>query len=381
MKDTGPHRASRPIGYFVHHQGRGHAERCAAIVNALPRDRAVTVFCARREILPPLRQGVEVIVVPSLFEATGQERPADWIATPETLHCAPLGWPGIRRAMGLIAGWFAEVDPALIVCDVSAEVAQLARICSVPHVKVLQHGRRTDAGHRAAFDGAAGLLVPCDARLAQADWSPAMLGKAHFAAGLGVDLEMPTRDAARARLGFGPQEEIVVAMSGGGGSGFSAAPLAIGARSNPLARWITLGQVARDWHATEPPNLVHRGWVDNVADHLAAADLVIASTGNTTCQQILAAGVPWIAVPEWRYFDEQFEKARALARAGVALHAPSMPASAQAWRSVIARARRSHQPDLQRSMVRPDAAAGAAGWLECLADRLDAPLSQPAFGE
>ena len=77
-----------------------------------------------------------------------------------------------------------------------------------------------------------------------------------------------------------------------GGSGFAAAPLAIGARISPAARWITLGQVARDWHATEPPNLEHRGWVDNVTDFLAAADLVVASTGNTTCQQILAAGVP-----------------------------------------------------------------------------------------
>ena len=80
-------------------------------------------------------------------------------------------------------------------------------------------------------------------------------------------------------------------------------------------------------------------------------------------------------MPEWRYFDEQVEKARALARAGVAVQAPGMPASAQAWRGLIARARRNHRPDLQRSMVRPDAAAQVADWLETLIDRLDAPLS------
>lgn len=381
MKDSLPHRNSRPIGYFVHHQGRGHAERCAAIVNALPRHQPVTIFCARREILPALRPGVDVIVVPSLFQATGHERRADWIETPETLHCAPVGWPGIRVAMGRIAGWFAQVDPALIVCDVSAEIAQLARICSVPHVTVLQHGKRTDPGHRAAYDGAAGLLVPCDVRLAQLDWSPTMLGKAFFAGGLGVDFQMPSRDAARVKLGLNPHEEVVVALSGGGGSGLSAAPLAIGARCSPAARWITLGQVSRDWHATEPSNLEHRGWVDNVADYLAATDLVIASTGNTTCQQILAAGVPWIAVPEWRYFDEQVEKARALTRAGAALHAPGMPASAQRWRTLIARAHRKHLPQLQRSMVQRDAAAQVAAWLGTLIDRLDVPLSQSVLGE
>ncbi len=304
-----------------------------AIVAALPADRPVTLFCARPDLIPNGSRS-EVVAIPSLFEPTGAERPADWIATPDTLHCAPVGWPGIRQAMGRIAGWFAEADPALIVCDVSAEVAQLARICSVPHVKVLQHGERSDPGHRAAYDGAAGLIVPCDMRLSQPDWTAEMRGKAVFAGGLGVDTTMPDRAAARARLGIGAAEEIVLVLSGGGGSGFAAAPLGIGARSLPQARWITLGQVARDWHATEPANLEHRGWVENVPEWLAAADLVVASTGNTTCQQILAAGLPWIAVPEWRYFDEQIGKARALHAAGAALHLPSMPASAQGWRAV-----------------------------------------------
>ena len=371
-------RRPRPIGYFLHHQGRGHAERGAAIVRALPADRPVTLFCARPDILPPLRGGVEVVEIPSLFEPTGEERPADWIATPDTLHCAPVGWPGIRQAMGRFASWFASADPALIVCDVSAEVAQLARICSVPHVKVLQHGDRTDPGHRAAYDGAAGLIVPCDERLAQPDWTPAMRAKSVFAGGLGVDTALPDRATARARLGIAPSEEVVLVLSGGGGTGFDAAPLALGARAMPDARWITVGQVARDWHATEPANLTHKGWVDDVPDHLAAADLVVASTGNTTCQQILAAGVPWIAVPEWRYFDEQVEKARALHAAGVATHLPSMPASLPAWRAAIESARATHDSALQCAMVRPDAAAHVAQWLETLAHRLDTPL--PAIG-
>ena len=367
----------RPVGYFLHHQGRGHVERAAAIVAALPVERPVTLFCARPDLIGPTRANVEVVAIPSLFEPTGEERPADWIATPDTLHCAPVGWPGIREAMGRIAGWFASADPALIVCDVSAEVAQLARICSVPHVKVLQHGLRTDPGHRAAYDGAAGLIVPCDARLSQADWSPEMRDKSVFAGGLGVDTALPDRAAARARLGLDPDEEVVLVLSGGGGSGFAAAPLAVGARAMPRATWITVGEVARDWHATEPANLTHKGWVDDVPDHLAAADLVVASTGNTTCQQILAAGLPWIAVPEWRYFDEQAEKARALDAAGVALHLPSMPSSIPAWRDAVARARAAHDPVLQRSMVRPDAAAHVAGWLEDLCRRLHAPCPIP----
>lgn len=184
-----------PVGDFVHHQGRGHAERCAAIVNALPADRPVTVYCALPHILAPLRAGAEVVQIPSLFEPTGRETAHDFATPPDTVHCAPLGWPGIRAAMGRIAQWFATENPALMICDVSAELAQLARLCSVPHVKIHQHGHRTDPGHRVAYDGAA-----C---LAQTDWDSAMLVKTFFAGGLGVEIDAADRETARRRIGVG----------------------------------------------------------------------------------------------------------------------------------------------------------------------------------
>lgn len=371
----------RPFGYFVHHQGRGHAERCAAIAQALPPTRPLTLFCARDDIFPPLPDRVAIVRLPSLFEPSGDEAGTmDWVATPDTLHCAPLGWPGIRRAMATLSGWFDTADPALMICDVSAEVAQLARICSVPHVKVLQHGDRGDPGHRAAYDGAAGLLAPFHADLAQPDWDATMRAKTCFAGGLGVDTRVSDRDAARARLGIGADEEMILVVAGGGGGGFAAAPLGVGARATPQARWITIGPVQRDWHATEPANLTHRGWVEDAADHIAAADLVIASTGNTTCQQILAAARPWLAIPEWRYFDEQHRKAEALAAAGVASVRPHLPSSADGWRAALAVTRRDHRPAAQRAMIAADPAADAACWLEALSDRLwrDAPVADAA---
>jgi hypothetical protein len=369
----------RPFGYFVHHQGRGHAERCAAIANALPRERPLTLFCARDDIFPDLPEHVAVVRLPSLFEATGEEAGAmDWVPTPQTLHCAPLGWPGIRRAMATMAGWFDAADPALMICDVSAEVAQLARICSVPHVKVLQHGDRGDAGHRAAYDGAAGLLAPFHAALAQPEWDAGMLGRTCFAGGLGVDTRVPERKVARQRIGVGADEEVILVVAGGGGGGFAAAPLGVGARATPQARWITIGPVQRDWHATEPANLEHRGWVADAADHIAAADVVIASTGNTTCQQILAAGRPWLAVPEWRYFDEQHRKAETLAAASVACVRPHLPSSAGGWLEALAETRAGHRPLAQRAMIDEAPAQIAADWLEALAMRLWTPSAVAA---
>lgn len=370
---------TRPFGYFVHHQGRGHAERCAAIAHALPAERPLTIFCARDDIFPPLPAQARIVRIPSLFEATGDEATTmDWVPTPATLHCAPLGWPGIRQAMATISGWFASADPALMICDVSAEIAQLSRICSVPHVKILQHGDRGDAGHRAAYDGAAGLLAAFHADLAQPDWDTGMRARTCFAGGLGVDTHVPDRAEARARIGVEADGELVLVLSGGGGGGFGQAPLGIGARSRPASRWITIGPVVRDWHATEPRNIEHRGWVDNPADYVAAADLVIASTGNTTCQQILAAARPWLAIPEWRYFDEQHRKADALAAAGVACVRPHLPSSADAWGDAIAEALATHAPDRQRRLIADAPAADAARWLETIADRLWTPPDRPA---
>lgn len=114
----------RPFGYFVHHQGRGHAERCAALVNALPEARPVRIFCARNDIFPPLRPNVTVTPIPSLFEPTGDEPPgAALLDTPETVHCAPVGWKTIGNAMGQMAAFFMHEAPELMIVDVSAEVA------------------------------------------------------------------------------------------------------------------------------------------------------------------------------------------------------------------------------------------------------------------
>jgi len=366
--------AMRPFGYFVHHQGRGHAERCAAILNALPETRPVTVFCARLDILPRLPAHVTLYQIPSLFERQGDECDMDHVSTPETLHCAPLGWPGIRHAMGQIAQWFAAADPALMICDVSAEVAQLSRLCSVPHVKILQHGDRSDQGHVATYDGAVGLLAPFSEKLAQPEWQN-WADKVHYAAGLGVSASLPDRDLARRKLGIAAHAKLAVVVSGGGGTGFSIAPLGVAARAFPDWQWITIGNLQGEWHATSGGNLQHRGWVDDPATYIAAADLVVSSTGNTTCAQVLAAGVPWIAVPEWRYFDEQVFKAAALDRAGAALHLPHLPSSAHAWQQAFADAMSRHDPALQGALLGNNPAKGTADWLENLADTLWAATS------
>ena len=192
---------AQPIGYFVHHQGRGHAERAASIANELAAKRPVTLFCAREDIFPDLAPGVEVIAIPSLFEPTGREPAAlQSFAMPDTTHCAPLGWDTIREAMAIITGWFARANPALFVTDVSAELGQLARLCSVPHVAVMQHGARNDPGHMAAYDSAVGLLAPYAQVLEQADRPYHLRKKTHYASGVGIDCRAAPRGVVTPKI-------------------------------------------------------------------------------------------------------------------------------------------------------------------------------------
>lgn len=220
---------TRPIGYFVHHQGRGHAERAAAIVNALPDTRPVTLFCARDDIFPALGAHIGIQTIPSLFEAPADAPPALANArTPGTLHCAPLGWGSITHAVATIAHWFDGARPALFVTDVSAELAQLARIASVPCISVLQHGQRDDPGHMAAYESAIGILAPYAPVLEQPGRPDWMTAKTHYAPGVGIDAAPPDRAAARAELGLPLKAEIVVVMAGSGGTGTPGTPLTLG---------------------------------------------------------------------------------------------------------------------------------------------------------
>lgn len=361
---------ARPIGIFVHHQGRGHAERAADLANALSAKRPVTLFCARDDIFPALQSAVTVRRIPSLFEAPPGTPPAlANVATPATLHCAPLGWPTVTQAVAELTGWMAEARPALFITDVSAEIGQLCRIASIPHVAVLQHGDRDDPGHRASYDGAVGLLAPYHEALEQPERPAEHRGKTHYAPGIGVPVRLPSREEARRVLGIAGEGELVVVVAGGGGTGTPTAPLTLGARAEPDSRWVVIGETQSEWHETPPGNLQLAGWVADAPMWIAAADRLVTSCGNTTVHQCLATGRPWIVIPEWRYFAEQHRKAEALARTGACATAPVWPSHAGEW-AALWRQAAACDPAAGPALLAAAPGAAAAAWIDALATRL-----------
>ena len=249
----------------------------------------------------------------------------------------------------------------MLVSDVSAEVAILGRLLSLPVVAVRQHGARWDDGHLLAYRLAARLLAPYPASLAEPDAPAWVRAKTDYAGGF-------SRFDGRERPAHVDRQSVVV-MGGAGASGpgsaapWSAADVVAAARATPGWRWRWLGAGTP---AGAPPNLQGLGWQDDPFPALARAEVVVAHGGHNAVMEAAAAGRPLVVVPAARPFDEQAHKARALARVGAAVALDGWPAPA-GWRAVLDRAR-ALDPAPLRSLADGQGARRAAALLDRLAE-------------
>ena len=354
----------QPFAFFVHHQGRGHANRTRAILAELPPSRPVTIMTADPSLFDGMDREIEMVRLPNMIGAPSRTPALFAAPTPEVMHCVPLGVEAQRTHMATIAEALDRIDPALFVIDVSAEIALLARILSVPAIKIRMHGDRLDPGHLAAYQACPLLLAPFDDVLEQDDYPGWARAKTFYSGGLcTTEADIPERADARRALGIEEKRRVVVVMTGGGGAGTPYAPLTMAARAEPDTQFLVVGPVHREGHETDFANLELRGWVDNVTDYIAAADAVIASAGDNTVHEIARLGRPYLCAPEWRYFDEQARKADELERLGAAVALRAWPGSLSAWRDAFARAEALDLTALKK-LYDADAARKIAAWLE-----------------
>ncbi|MCD7111436.1 glycosyl transferase [Rhizobium sp. DKSPLA3] len=360
----------KPIAFFVHHQGRGHANRTMAMAEHFSKDRPVSVLTAGPEHFAKADPRIEVITLPNMI---GESVPTPRLfaePTPSVMHCVPLGLPSMRRTMRTIVDHLDDRDVGLFVVDVSAEIGMLGRIVSTPTVQIRMHGDRSDVGHIGSYEACVGMIAPFDARLEQSDYPQTLRAKTIYTGGLCTTRDaVPTRQAARAKLGLAEDRKVILVLTGGGGSGTPLAPLTIAARAVPDALWLVAGPVHREGHETNFANLQELGWVENVTDYIAAADIVVASAGDNTVHEIARAGSKFVVMPEWRYFAEQHRKAEALVTLGAAVTASAWPGDYRGWQQLL-EAAEAIDPAILRSLHNPDAARTAANWLETLCDDL-----------
>ena len=344
---------SRPIGYYVHHQGAGHWHRAVALAQALG---GLGRPCTLIGTFAGIDTGRAPGPVLDLPDDRMQDGAFDGVdgtrERPEALHYAPLNHPGVRARMGRIAEWAMRADPALMIVDVSCEVALLARLLSVPSLVVRLSGSRTDRPHLEAFRAASRLLAPFPAALDGGDVPDWVRGKTLYGGFLGADA--PGTATA--------EDGRIVVVFGRGGAGGDRARLAAAAAAVPERDWHVLGPVSGA--GALPSNLHLHGWVADVAAHLAPAALVVGGAGDGLVAAVAAGGKRFLCLPEPRAYDEQAAKAEALARLGAAVVCPDWPEAA-AWPALVAQAL-ALDPAIIAGLAEPDALTRTAAAIDRL---------------
>ncbi len=165
------------------------------------------------------------------------------------------------------------------------------------------------------------------------------------------------------------QSDVVLVVVGKGGVSGDGVAVAEAARAHPHIRWKIAGPVSEITDL--PANLTVLGWHEDMSDEIAVAGVVVGGAGNGLVNAVLAAGRPFICLPEPRPYDEQRTTAARLEAVGAAVVHPNWPTPAQ-WPDLLNRAR--HLPQANRNgLFEPHGPQTAARLLIGLAD--DRPLA------
>lgn len=298
------------IGYYVHHDGRGHLARARVVADTL-----ATPVTGLSSLPRPDGWRGDWVLLPRDDDGAPRdpERGGAW-------HWAPRDHAGFGARMRAIADWIVRARPAALVSDVSVEVLALAGLLGVRTAGVLLHGRRDDPAHRLGHATADVLLAPWPAGHRR-PWHDDLPTPLVTTGGFGrYDDRAPTPP---------PGDRRVLVLAGGGPHAIAPGDVAAAARATPGWTWDAAGL-----GTAGPAPVGWRGWRDETWDLLGAADVVVATAGNGVVSEIAAARRPAVLVPQERPFGEQ----AALAE-GVALRCPvrvvaGWPAPA-AWPGVL----------------------------------------------
>jgi hypothetical protein len=277
------------IGYYVHHQGSGHLHRALAVA---------------AELTVPVT-GLSSLPRPPQWAGDWLQLPADDLGTaPEEatagghLHWVPLDDEGVRDRAAALSAWIATSRPALLVADVSVEVALLARLHGVRVVSLVMPGSRGDRPHQLGYGVSSALWAawPPAARDLARDLVPADRARVTCVGGVS---RFPVRPSGPRR----PGPPRVTALLGDGGGQPGAAAWEDARAQTPDWEWTVLGRALGTW--TSDPYAA-----------ICDADVVVTHAGQGAIADVAASRRPAVVIPADRPYGEQRATAEVLAAGG-----------------------------------------------------------------
>lgn len=310
----------RPFAFYAHHHGRGHLSRVAMVCRELGPLRC-TVATSHPDAVAVLPAGTDLRPLPPDLPPG----PAGDVTAGGALHWAPEHEVSAERTHAIVS-WLLDRRPAVVLVDVSVEVALTVRLAGVPTVVVRLHGDRTDAAHDLAHRLAASVLAPFPAELEHPSTPAWVLAKTVHSGFVAP--------ATRGATGSSVRSGGVLVAWGQGHPPPSAAELDAAAAATPDRDWEMLGPRCPDG---EPRRVRHHGWVPDPVAHMAASDVVVGPPGDGLVGDVASVGAAYVAVCEPRPFDEHRHKAAALEAIGAAVALDGWPGP-EAWPEVLRRA-------------------------------------------
>ncbi|WP_308250294.1 MGDG synthase family glycosyltransferase [Sphaerisporangium fuscum] len=130
---------------------------------------------------------------------------------------------------------------------------------------------------------------------------------------------------ARARIGAGPDDLLVLVSAGAWGVGHVAGTARLLARSGRYTPVVLCGRDARLRRRLQRAGHgIALGWRDDLPDLMAAAHALVDNAAGLTCEEAFAAGLPVVSYRPIAGHGR--DGVLAMARAGVSLHAPDAAA-------------------------------------------------------
>ncbi|MEE4207812.1 MAG: hypothetical protein V2I43_00915, partial [Parvularcula sp.] len=94
--------SKRPLVFFAHHQGRGHANRIMAIAEHIPVKRPIHILTAEPGQFDAAPREVGITQLPNMIGAPSRSAVLHEQPTPSLMHCVPLGVDEMRQHMRIV---------------------------------------------------------------------------------------------------------------------------------------------------------------------------------------------------------------------------------------------------------------------------------------